>query len=92
MNVNDDGSISFSGATNGADLFKMDANQQNIRIKKNVDFENNVFFDNILTISDDGKWVGSDVGVKGNKGDFGPTGPTAEKGDKGIKGIKGINR
>lgn len=86
MNVNDDGSLSFSGATNGNDLFKMDANAQNIRVGKDVDFTNDIYFDNTLTMSDDGQWVGKDLGVKGNLGDVGPQG---EQGEKGLKGYRG---
>src|SRR6056300_141897 len=89
MNIKDDGSIVFSGATNGDDLFKMDANAQNIRVGKDVNFENDIYFDNKLTISDEGQWVGTDVGVKGNKGDLGPTGDQGEKGLKGLRGSQG---
>ena len=105
LNVKDDGTLVFSGATHGDNLVTIDSDRVNI--KGSIHMGNDIGFNGIMSITDSGGWKGSGVGLKGNKGNLGddglkglqgPIGPVANKGatlkgptgDKGRKGLKGI--
>src|SRR5210317_635010 len=79
MNVADDGSLIFSGKTQGDELVKMDADTLNFHVKGDIDFDNDINFKGNLGTDSSGDWVGSDERIKGQKGEVG------QKGQKGLK-------
>lgn len=78
MRVDDDGSIIFSGKTQGDEIVKMDADTLNFHVKGNIDFDNDINFKGNLGTDSSGDWVGSDERIKGQKGEVG------QKGQKGL--------
>ena len=89
MRVDDDGSIIFSGLTQGDEIVKMDADTLNFTVKGDIDFDDDVNFKGELGTDSSGDWVGSDERIKGQKGEIGTKGQKGLKGDKGFKGTKG---
>ena len=90
MHVHDDGSLVFSGKTQGDEMVKIDADTLNFHVKGDVDFEDNINFKGEKGTDSSGDWIGSDERIKGQKGEKGSKGIKGEKGLKGTKGTKGI--
>ena len=105
LNVHDNGTLTFSGATHGDNLVVID--EDRVNIKGSMILGNDVGFNGVMSITDTGGWKGSPQGLKGNhgvdgdkgvKGIQGPLGPTGSRGsttngpqgDKGRKGLKGL--
>ena len=88
MDVESDGSLVFSGKTQGNEIVKIDADTLNFNVKGDIDFVDDVSFKSIDTIDSSGDWIGAETDIEGQKGYQGQKGVTQIKGDKGYKGGK----